>query len=430
LDDAGVLNLVIDPISPETVYAGTFSGGIFKTIDGGANWLPMRNGLTATLVNDIAVDWADSLNVYAATPWGLFKTSDGGGSWRLTGRFAPLGVSALSELRGIPRIYAGAGGFPDGGVFRTYDGGTSWDLLIQGLSNRSLLSLAAVRALPDTLYAGTQSGVFKTENGGTLWMKLNGGLPEQDYFDVRSVAIDPISPSTVYLGTGRGVFKTTNGGLDWTLTSDGLTERIVLTLAIHPASPSTLYAGTIGGIFKTEDAGRTWASVRSFQYEGVAAIAIDPSAPATVYAGTHYSGPSPSAGPIYSGSILKSTNGGVIWFEIGSGLPHPYVAALRVDPTSTSSIYAGTSSGVFRSSNGGGSWSALNDGLPEYTFIYSLAFDPTSPSTLYAGTQTGAYKITLSESLGVPGAIPTLNAKVLTALGLLLATIGFLLLRR
>jgi photosystem II stability/assembly factor-like uncharacterized protein len=172
--------------------------------------------------------------------------------------------------------------------------------------------------------------------------------------------------------------------------------------------------------------------VRRVLYEGIGAVAIDPRSPSTVYAGTHYSGPWPSAGPPpLFGKALKSTNGGITWFEVGEGLPGPYFAALVIDPRVPSRIYAATSNGVFRSENGGGNWTALNDGFPEYTFVHSVAFDPGSADTLYAGTDKSVFKITLSEtSLGVPEAIPTLDAKWLTALGVLLATLGLLMLRR
>jgi photosystem II stability/assembly factor-like uncharacterized protein len=45
LEDTDVRKLAINPISPSTLYAGTF-GGVFKSNDGGANWFAVNQGLT------------------------------------------------------------------------------------------------------------------------------------------------------------------------------------------------------------------------------------------------------------------------------------------------------------------------------------------------------------------------------------------------
>src|SRR5262249_13152054 len=62
--------------------------------------------------------------------------------------------------------------------------------------------------------------------------------------------------------------------------------------------------------------------------------------------------------------------------------------ALAIDPRTSSSLYAGTSSGVFQSTDGGSSWTAVNTGLTDL-FVLALAIDPLTPTTLYAGTFGG-----------------------------------------
>jgi hypothetical protein len=53
---AQVNSLAIDPASPNTLYAGTYFGGVFKTIDGGTNWAQSNTGLSSLFVNDVTVD--------------------------------------------------------------------------------------------------------------------------------------------------------------------------------------------------------------------------------------------------------------------------------------------------------------------------------------------------------------------------------------
>jgi cysteine-rich repeat protein len=112
----------------------------------------------------------------------------------------------------------------------------------------------------------------------------------------------------------------------------------------------------------------------------VYALAIDPTTPSTLYAGTN------------GGGVFQSTNSGASWSTASTGLDDPDVTALAIDPHTPRTLYAGTGHGVFRSANSGGNWSAVNTGLPvnsEGLVVQVLAIDPSTPSTLYVGTYLG-----------------------------------------
>jgi photosystem II stability/assembly factor-like uncharacterized protein len=135
-------------------------------------------------------------------------------------------------------------------------------------------------------------------------------------------------------------------------------------------------------------AGQAMASANWAQTSGpgggtIQALVIDPSSPSTLYAGT------------FEGGVFKSTNGGDSWSAVNSGLSSSMfsggpaktpVYALAIDPGTPATLYAGTSgNGVFKTTDGGASWSAVNSGLPK-TSVYVIAIDPSAPATLYAGT--------------------------------------------
>ena len=78
LPGVGVRALVIDPTNPMTLYAGTsrglniggvFSGGgVFKSTDGGANWIPISTGLSPFFsVNTLVIDPTDPMTLYAGS---------------------------------------------------------------------------------------------------------------------------------------------------------------------------------------------------------------------------------------------------------------------------------------------------------------------------------------------------------------------------
>ena len=108
----------------------------------------------------------------------------------------------------------------------------------------------------------------------------------------------------------------------------------------------------------------------------VGVLAIDPSTSTTLYAGTN-------------GGVFKSTDGASSWQAVNTGLPENLaVQALAIDHTTPRTLYAGTGSGVFKSTDGGGAWSALDTGLTN-TPVAGLVIDSTTPSTLYAATFGG-----------------------------------------
>lgn len=187
------------------------------------------------------------------------------------------------------------------------------------------------------------------------------------------------------------VFKSTDGGSRWAQADHGISTNVVYALAIDPSFPSTLYAGTeMSGAFRTVDFGAHWRRVSAglnpvgfWMPPSVHALAIDPSRPETVYAGT-------------DAGLAKSIDGAETWSQSGAGLPPDSVVyAIQIDPVVPSTLYAAVSAaGVFRSLDGGGNWEAINDGLTNL-YVTCLALDPSSRSTIYVGTTSGVFRMNL-----------------------------------
>src|SRR5262249_23661353 len=102
---------------------------------------------------------------------------------------------------------------------------------------------------------------------------------------------------------------------------------------------------------------------------------INPIDPSTLYVGT-------------SAGLFKSTDAGASWSAANVGLPDRVsVDALAVDPVTPTTVYAGTAgSGVFKSIDSGLSWTAVNTNLTDLTVI-TLAISPGTPTTIFAGTE-------------------------------------------
>jgi len=322
-----VSELVLDPLTPTTLYTVTECGGVVKSTDGGGSWHTANTGLFLGDIRALAID--------PSTP---------------------------------NTLYTGSG--DRSGASGSTDGGNTWQSLIHRPTDLPVgfQTLAIDPSVPSTLYAGAYGGgVFKSTDSGSNWQTADAGLPNAP---VSALAIDPRTPSTLYaVADYWGVYKSTDGAGTWQfapipppigptptpLPGTGLPPAAGL-LALDPTNPSTLYAGTVasysgGGVFMSTDGTSTWSVVILPTYNPVYAIAITPSA---LYIGA-------------GGEVFKSTDGASSWQAASTGLPpNILINALAIDRKTPNTLYAGVGyatygepgGGVYKSTDGGGTWSA------------------------------------------------------------------------
>jgi len=114
----------------------------------------------------------------------------------------------------------------------------------------------------------------------------------------------------------------------------------------------------------------------------VRALALDPSTSTTLYAGTELHG------------VFRSADAGGSWSVANVGLTSLNVFALAVDPGTPTTLYAGTiGEGVFKSTDGAATWTLATAGFTGGA-VLALAVDPVTPTNLYAGSYAGVFKST------------------------------------
>jgi len=371
--------LAMDLQSPETLYAGLEGGAIFKTTNEGATWIAVNTGLEVSRINTLAVDPETPTIVYAATFHGVFKTVDGGAQWSRTTfsstRIFSVAVNSSASKVAVADDHRCVSMRSDEGEWTFADGCRN---LFLGPGNGAVVALDPL--VPTTAYVAG-GGLSKTTDGGVTWISVLAGSGPGP---ILTVALDPVDPSTVYAGGGGGAQKSVNGGATWTDVNNGLPALPVQVLVVDPQTPNTLYAAFGGfripfsapGLYKSVDGGSNWAPAMEGLPSAVVALAIDPQMSSTIYAA--------GAG----GQVFKSINGAASWSLSSTGLPTNNVVALAVHPNASSIVFAGTyGAGVFRSIDGGASWSPMND-QPPNLLVRALAIAAGS-STLYAGTDGG-----------------------------------------
>jgi uncharacterized repeat protein (TIGR01451 family) len=340
------------PFLPTVGFQQTRAGSpAYRTTNGGVSWEKIQENLLAQTVLSYAIDPVNPQLIYAGTTSsGIFKSFTGGNTWARFSQNTPS-FSSLNALAIDPKtpetIYAGG----PAGFFKSIDSGNTFALKQTGLAPGAINAIGIDPTTPATIYAGTNSGVFKSTNGGETWSASNTGLSMNPPFGsalrVTKLAIDPTNPQIIYAGTNAGIFKSINGGMNWT------------------PNNSTLPGNSLGSV-------------------NISALAVDPQNPSVIYAGTTTA----------FGALHKSTNGGMTWTQINSGLqsPRPFqltTTAIVIDPTASNNVFVATTAGVFKSVNGGNSWTISNQGLANVN-AQALVMHPTNPNTLLAGTISAA----------------------------------------
>lgn len=208
----GVRAFAIDSQHPGTLYVadcgGACTGGTLqKTTDGGASWTPIKGIPWA--VQSLAIDPEHPNTVFAGTIRGdVFRSTDGARSWRRFARPPTLPVSRLYAIVKIvidphdpDNVYAARAA---GGVIKSADGGRTWHRANNGLTDHHLNTLAidargVLYASTGALFTDASGQVFRSTDGAGTWQPLNSGLPA---VGVTGFAID---------SSGRAVFAATEG---------------------------------------------------------------------------------------------------------------------------------------------------------------------------------------------------------------------------
>lgn len=213
-----------------TIFVGTTSG-LYRSIDGGTEWLQVGAGQMTMAVRDMA--WPGP-QFYAATDGGLFVSEDIGESWERLDAGLPtaplLSIVVSRFFIADPKIIVGS---RSAGLYRSSDGGVSFEP-VGGLAmaSKTVHTLYWWGAL---LFIGTDDGLFLSDDAGTTVRAAE----ELDGHAVWSFSVPaPDSPrSDILVGTDRGVFKSSDGGEKFRLMTEGLGTPMVIELATFPPPP-------------------------------------------------------------------------------------------------------------------------------------------------------------------------------------------------
>jgi hypothetical protein len=233
------------------VAVGSFSGSVYKTTDGGANWNLRSNGLSTSAINSLVIDPATPNTLYVtfegccAPGSGFYKTTNGADNWAPVVSSPALAPTALTIDPLTPTTLYLADAATPGTIFKSTNSGATWQALGTVTFARSF---AVSPHTAGVVYAGTDQGIFKSTDGGANWSPFTSKAGK--------IVFDPVSSSTLYWLTNpfdfnsAGLLKSTDNGQTWIAVNKGLNTPNAVILAIDPLRPSTLYLASLasGGV--------------------------------------------------------------------------------------------------------------------------------------------------------------------------------------
>jgi len=360
-------DLETHPTNTRILYAGTAGGGVWKSNDGGATFVPIFDDHVQS-IGVVKLDPKDPDNVIwvgTGETWtrnsvsigdGLYKSNDGGKNWKEIPGFenSERIASVAINPENTDVVYVGVLGAlwsdsEDRGVYKTTDGGKSWEKILYVGPSTGAADVIMDPKDPNTLYAsmwqfrrtawgfnsgGENSALYKSTDGGNSWNKIHNGFPEGKLGRI-AVAIAPSDSKVVYAvleteeKSKNGLWKSTDAGKSWEhLNNDfGLTVRpfYFSRITVDPRNPDLLVKGGLSGSI-SRDGGKTFKSLGNM-HSDIHDIVFHIKDSDIIYSGT-------------DGGVYRSWNGGTT-FEIVENLPLSQFYHISVDDAEPYNVYGG-----------------------------------------------------------------------------------------
>lgn len=223
------------------------------------------------------------------------------------------------------------------------------------------------RKMKAQLYIATNGlGVWYSDDLGDNLVRMNSRTGMYSGSHIWALAVDPADSNILWAGSNGGLFRLDRARRQWTHQGSPMDERHKITaIAFSPHNPDVILAGTqFAALYRSEDHGRTWWQLALDLVEicsnknqsRFTQILFDPADPRLVWAGVELD------------SAWRSTDGGVTWRKVQTGMDTEDIHGLAVSHESGRRVFAATDLGLYLSDDDGESWHKQQIGSPsDYT---------------------------------------------------------------
>lgn len=346
-------------LNDQVGFVGTNDGKIYKTIDGGVNWI-IKSSINIS-PSDIFTFYFfnDSIGFAERGHGDLLKTTNGGETWIKTSSLSDK-IYAFSFVSENVGFAAGA----DGVIFKTVDGGNTWANKFFQYGRIYQTTMFGIHFTSENvgIAVGQRGRIVKTQNSGDDWNQYS-----PFYNDVRT--LDKVG-GVLFAKVDLDIFKSVNDGSDWTLLnrpSELLTPDPfrILQYSKKIKFITKDIGFIIGGIyntdsrlFKTLDGGNTWSVKKQFNVAGLNDVYFINENIGFVCGGQ---------GTMTKG-IFKTVDGGTTWMQLN--IDQLFV---KIKAVNENIIFASTYSNLYKSADGGLTWNLVlsddNQQISDFNFI-------------------------------------------------------------
>lgn len=406
-DTTGAVDLAVDPINPNVVFAamwdhlrepdlrtyGGLGSGVYRSINGGTTWQRLANGLPAasSTIGRIGIAIAPSnpqrvfaiINQTSGFFQGFYKSEDGGNSWTKFNTDSTLSGAQSSYGWWFSRVWVDP--IDQNHVFaagvylcESKNGGSSFTGQFSPHADHH--AMAWDLKVPNRVYLGSDGGVYRSDVNGSNDQWIAG--VSQPFTQFYSVDVSEQDSSRLVGGAQDNGANRSWGGSGWNQYVFGDGEETL----INPLDQNKVYGCSQYGVCsRSTNGGDTsfdfTGSTSSLRRNWFTPVQFDPANPAILY---------------YAGNLVnRSVDNAVHWSVISPDLTggpgrdpvYPFgtittVAAAATDPNR---VLAGTDDGrLWFTTNLGTNWTRVTDPDVPGTWVTRVAVDPSNALINYA----------------------------------------------
>lgn len=376
------------PTDPNIIFCGAPAGGVWRSYDGGNNWVSNTDDLPTLGVSAIAFDQFNPDIVYIGTGdrdandapgMGVMRSNDGGITWEFVNSgMEDYTIGDIVTDPETPGVVIAATRF---GLHRSTDYGDTWTLVSNTMYYKQILFKPGDS---QTVYATAQGRFFRSLNNGQSWQLINSGVQTGTRF---VIAVTPADPERVYICSAnlydfRAFYQSTNSGesfvemsnspniLGWSAAGDapGGQAWFDLCMTADPVNPDRVFVGGIR-MKRSDDGGATWVDIQN----------------SFLHVDHHWCSFSPHDGQLYlcnDGGIYRYQNQ-LQWIDISNGIVSGQIYRFGQAPITANKALSGYQD------NGTMEFNGVNWRRTGGADGFECQYDPNDETTFYGSIYYG-----------------------------------------